>query len=151
MLLSSTHTRKTPLLLLLHFWFCYLASGSKRPLVANTNFKRIMFKEANGDVILHEKNKYLLLHEMMHTFGFTSSAYKYFLDANRKTLTGHIKSVKSAGNNHTVLDVPALTTRLRNFHGCSTLPGAIMENDGGNIHSDASKTAKLSSEILFPD
>lgn len=112
--------------------YCYLASGSKRPLVANTDFNRAVFKEANGDVILHEKNTYLLIHEMMHTLGFSSSLFKYFLDANGKTLSGHVTTVTIQNNTHTVVNIPALTDKLRTFHGCSTLPGAIMENDGGS-------------------
>jgi hypothetical protein len=112
--------------------FCYLASDSKRPLIATTNFNQVMFKEANGDVILHEKNTYLLLHEMTHTFGFSSSLYGYFLDANGKQLSGHVKTINIAGDNHTVVNVPPLTDKLRTFHGCSTIPGGIMENDGGS-------------------
>jgi len=111
--------------------YCFLASDTKRPLIATTNFNQVMFKEANGDVILHEKNTYLLLHEMTHTFGFSSSLYRYFVDANGKTLTGHVKSITINNDTHTVVDVAPLTEKLRAFHGCATLPGAILENDGG--------------------
>jgi hypothetical protein len=114
---------------------CQLASGSKRPLVAYTNFNRAALKEAEGDAIVHEKNTYLLLHEMMHTLGFSKSLYKYFVDSNGNTLSGHIKSVKVGGATHTVIDVPSLTQRLRNFHGCSSVPGAIMES-GDDSHWD---------------
>jgi len=111
--------------------YCSLASGTKRPLVGTTNFNRVMFLEAEGDVILHEKNTYLLFHEMMHTFGFSASMYKYFLSSTGKTLTGHIKSITINGGEHTVIDVAPLTEKIRAFHGCSTIPGAILENDGG--------------------
>jgi len=36
------------------------------------------------------------------------------------------------GKQTTVLDLPPLTQRLRNFYGCPSLPGAFMENDGGS-------------------
>jgi len=112
--------------------YCYLASGTRRPLISTTNFNQYMFKEANGDVIIHEKNTYLLLHEMTHTFGFSSSLYNYFIDANGNTLTGHVSTTTINNSTHIVVNIPALTDKLRAFHGCSTLPGAIMEDDGGS-------------------
>jgi len=114
---------------------CNLASGSKRPLIGQTAFNRNMLKEAKGDAIMHEKNTYLLLHEIMHTLGFSKSLYKYFVDANGKTLSGHIKSVKIAGETRTAIDIAPLTEKLRNFHGCSSIPGAIMA-DGDDSHWD---------------
>lgn len=117
--------------------YCYLASDTKRPLVANTNFNQVMFKPANGDVILHEKNTYLLLHEMTHTFGFSASMYKYFINDAGVTLTGHVKTITINGDNHTVVNVDPLTEKLRAFHGCPTIPGAILENDGGSGTDDS--------------
>jgi hypothetical protein len=38
-----------------------------------------MLKEANGDVLLHEKNMYLLIHEIMHTLGISKNAYDSLL------------------------------------------------------------------------
>jgi len=114
---------------------CNLASGSKRPLVGKTDFNTNVLQEANGDVIIHEKNTYLLMHEMMHTLGFSKSLYKYFIDSNGNTLNGHIKSAKIGGATHTVIDVPSLTQKLRDFHACSSVPGAIMES-GDDSHWD---------------
>jgi len=111
--------------------YCLLADGTKRPLVATTSFNQVMFKEANGDVILHEKNTYLLIHEMMHTFGFSSSLYKYFVASNGTVLKGHVSSIDINNDTHTIVDVAPLTAKLRAFHGCDSIPGAIMENDGG--------------------
>jgi leishmanolysin len=91
-----------------------------------------MMKEAKGDVLLHEKNTYLLIHEMLHTFGVADGTYKYFIDANGKTRKGHVKSVSIGGSTRTVLDVAPLTERLRNFYGCSTIPGLLLENNGGS-------------------
>ena len=107
---------------------CYLASGSKRPLVAKTLLNRAMFKNPGSNILLHEKNIYMMLHEITHTLGFSSSLYKYFLDSNGRRRSGHIKKVGSA----TVLNVSPLTSRLRNFFGCSTMKGAYMENSGSS-------------------
>jgi hypothetical protein len=114
---------------------CNLASGSKRPLVGKTDFNRNGITPAGGDIIRHEKNTYLLFHEIMHTLGFSKSLYKYFIDENGKTLTGHIKSASIGGTTHTVIDVPSLTQKLRDFFGCANVPGAIMEN-GDDSHWD---------------
>jgi len=91
-----------------------------------------LLKDAGGDVLVHEKNTYLLLHEMIHNFGFSKSTFETFVDEKGKTRTGHVKSVVLQGTQRTVLDVPSLTTRLRNFFGCNSLEGAFMEDDGGD-------------------
>jgi leishmanolysin len=98
---------------------------------------RNMMKEARGDVVLHEQNMYVLMHEVLHGLGFSNYQYPNFIDANGNRRTGHIKKATVAGITRTVLDVPPLTDRLRKFYGCSTLPGAIMENSGGSTTASA--------------
>jgi len=112
--------------------YCFQASGSKRPIVAYTNINMNMLPEAKGDALLHEKNIYLMLHETLHNLGFTSYAYPYFIDQNGLALKGHVKSVKFGGQTRTVLDVAPLTSKLRKFFGCSSIPGALLENNGGS-------------------
>jgi len=72
------------------------------------------------------------MHEIMHGLGFSPNTYKYFVDSNGKTRTGHIKSVSVNGATRTFIDVPPLTQKLRNHYGCSSLQGALMENGGGS-------------------
>jgi len=112
--------------------YCYLSSGTKRPLVATSLINRNGLKEAKGDLLLHEKNMYCMMHELTHTLGFSTSLYNYFMDSNGKRLSGHLKKVQINGNTRTVLDLAPLTPRLRNFYGCSTLQGAILENYGNS-------------------
>jgi len=111
---------------------CYLASGSKRPLIAKTLLNSAVFVDPGTNILLHEKNVYMMLHELTHTLGFASSLYSYYLDANGKKLTNHITSAVSNGATAKVINVESLTTRLRNFFGCSTLKGAYMENSGSS-------------------
>jgi len=111
---------------------CSLASGTKRPLIAKTLINLALFGPANENVLLHEKNTYLLLHEMTHTFGFSSSLYPYFLDENGVRRTGHIKNGTLDGASCVIINVPPLTERLRTFFGCSSLEGAYMENSGSD-------------------
>lgn len=111
---------------------CYLASGTKRPLVAKTLLNRGLFKDPGSNVLLHEKNIYLMLHEMTHTLGFSNSLYKYFLTDSGKTRTGHVLSKSTALGTAKVINVPAITNRVRKFFGCSTIAGAYMENTGSS-------------------
>jgi leishmanolysin len=112
--------------------YCYLASDSKRPIVARTKINSNKLFEPKGSVLEHEKNMYVMMHEMMHAMGFSNYLTKYYLDSNGKTRTGHIKTYSIAGSTRTVIDVPPLTEKLRNFYGCPSLQGAIMENEGGS-------------------
>jgi len=112
--------------------YCYLASGTKRPLIARTIINRNMLKTPSGDAVKHEQNMLVLMHEMIHNFGFSTYNYRYFLDSNGNRRSGHIKSVKIGGSTRTVLDLPPLTSRIRSHFGCSSLPGAVMENGGGD-------------------
>jgi len=110
---------------------CYLSSTTKRPLVARMMFNLVYTKDASNDVLLHERNMYLTMHEMMHALGFTGSSFKNVINSAGKTLTGHIKTVNLGGVARTVLDVAPLTAKLRAHYGCATLPGAFLEDDGG--------------------
>jgi leishmanolysin len=112
--------------------FCYRSSSTKRPLISRIMVFRNRILEAKGDVLLHEKNMYVMMHELTHGLGFSNYAYGDFLTDSGSRRTGHIKSVRVAGSTRTVIDVPALTNRVRSFFGCSTIPGAPMENDGGS-------------------
>jgi len=111
---------------------CYLASGTKRPLIAKSLINSAVLVNPGTNILLHEKNIYMILHEMTHTLGFTSSLYSYFIDDNGDRLTGHVTSATLDGSTSKVVNVDALTTRLKSFFGCSTLKGAYMENSGSS-------------------
>jgi len=44
---------------------CYLSTTTKRPLIAKMLFNMIYTKAAQDDILAHEKNMYLTMHEMM--------------------------------------------------------------------------------------
>jgi len=73
-----------------------------------------------------------MMHEVMHALGFSSYQFPNFIDSNGKRLSGHIKNVKIGGSTRTVIDVAPLTERLKKHYGCSTLQGAVLENEGGS-------------------
>jgi len=109
---------------------CYLSTVTKRPLITRMLFNMV-YTKATDDILVHEKNTYLTIHEMMHALGFSGTAFTNFIDASGNTLTGHLKTVLLNGSNRTVLNVEPLTSKLRAHFGCSTLQGAFMEDDGG--------------------
>lgn len=120
---------------------CFTSSASKRPLIAHMIYNIRNAQLANGDPLTHEKNIYLTIHEMFHALGFISTSFPDFIDDNGNTRKGHIKNISLEGKVRTVLDIEPLTTKLRLYSGCSSLPGAFMENDGdsGTIGSHFEK------------
>jgi len=113
--------------------FCYLADKTNRPIVAKVRFNINLVEVPNGNALTHEKNIYLVMHEMVHSLGFTQNLFKYFLDDRGNTRRNHIRSVSLDGKRRQVLDVPAITNRVRKHFGCSSLPGAYLENNGGGL------------------
>lgn len=111
---------------------CNQASGSRRPIIAHSDFNTQAVQPANGDVIVFERHVYLLIHEMMHSFGWSDSLYSSFLDEKGNVRKGHIKSVSLNGATRKVIDIPFLTQKARSHFGCSTLPGIYLENNGGS-------------------
>jgi len=110
---------------------CSLASGSRRPLVGHTVIST-QFMGATSDVMLHERNMICIMHEIVHTLGFSNSLYSHWLNSNGKTLTGHILSASLDGYTTKVINAEPLTSKLRSYFGCSSLKGAYMENTGSS-------------------
>jgi hypothetical protein len=101
---------------------CLLSSTTKRPIVGQIyfNYNEIV---PQGDIEF-ENDLITTIHELTHVLGFSSSLYQYYPS---KPI---VKTKIVNGNNITILNVEPLTTRLRNYFGCSTLEGAYLENEG---------------------
>jgi leishmanolysin len=113
---------------------CLVSSGVKRPLISRLTLNSAAIKPvtAESNPLGHEYNMYVLMHEIFHGLGFSQNFFSNYVDAQGNLLKNHIKKVLLTGTNRTVLDLPPLTQRLRNFYGCPTLEGAFMEDDGGS-------------------
>jgi len=111
---------------------CILSVQSKRPLIGKVNVNRALYKDPGSDILLHEKNIYLMLHEVAHVLGFSGHMFRYYLDENGRQRSGHILTRTLDGISVKVINVPPLTTRLRRFFGCSSLAGAYMEGTGSS-------------------
>jgi hypothetical protein len=113
-------------------WACYIASGSKRPLVGITQINSALLKVPDGNVLLHEKNMVCVMHEMIHTLGFSIDLYAHYVDVNGNRLSGHYKTGTLGGKSSIILHVEPLKSKLRNFFNCPTLVGCYMENSGSS-------------------
>lgn len=109
-------------------------SSSKRPLI----FKVAINTYAMGNIAYPDTNPLVhdlyigtIVHEFIHGLAMNGVLYKYFIDKSGNFLTDHVKKMEIGGEERTVLDIEPLTTRLRNHYGCNTVPGVIMENQGG--------------------
>jgi hypothetical protein len=110
--------------------YCQLSSDTKRPIVSKVKLNVNWLVPYKGDPLVHEKQMYLLMHEMVHSFGFSKNLFEYFLDGNGNTRSGHVKRINLLGSTRMVLDVASLTSRVRQHFGCSSLPGVYLENNG---------------------
>jgi leishmanolysin len=111
---------------------CQTAFNTNRPLTAYSNINRNQLQPANGDVLLHEKNTYVMIHELFHTLGISQNSFWDYIDDNGNVLQNHIKNLQIGGETQMVIDIPVITNKLRDYYGCSSVPGLIMENDGGD-------------------
>jgi len=96
------------------------------------SFNTAAVTNPNGDPLVHENNIQTTLHEITHVLGFSSGLFSYFRDANGNKRTGHILTRTINGVSSTVLNIEPLTSKLRAYFGCTTLEGAVMENQGGS-------------------
>jgi len=112
---------------------CTVSSGVKRPVIVNigVNTAAISVADLETNPLRHDLNLNVLIHEFIHALGMNGPLYNNCVDANGNFLKNHVKTVTLAGIKRTVLDLPPLTQRLKNFYGCSTVPGLFMENGGG--------------------
>ena len=112
---------------------CTVSSGVKRPIIVNIgiNTAAIDIADPTSNPLVHDLNINVLTHEFVHALGMNGPLYYNFVDDSGNPLKNHIKSISLAGRTRTVLDLPPLTQRLKNFYGCSTIPGLFMEDNGG--------------------
>jgi hypothetical protein len=100
---------------------CKQLSGTGRPVVGQVNFNLNSMKNDNFNSDLM-----VVLHEMTHALGFSDSLFSSFVNPAR------VGQTNLGGYTYNYLSVEPLNTKLKNFFGCSSIPGAILENQGGS-------------------
>ena len=104
---------------------------SGRPVIGRLMFNGIALPLPEGNHLVHERNMNLAIHEMMHLLGFHIPSYKFFIDENGNPRENHFRETSINGENRMIMDVEPLTQRLRKHFGCPSIPGMLLENDGG--------------------
>ena len=113
--------------------FCSLSLENSRPLVGKLNYNLYYFSPTTKDVTI-ESHVYTTIHEMTHALGFSSSLFSSYIDpTTNQPLTGHVGTKTVNGGEVTYINLPSLTSRLRDHFNCSTLEGAYLENEGGSL------------------
>jgi leishmanolysin len=104
---------------------CKLLSSTGRPVVGQINFNTNSLKPNGGDSAF-TSDLMTVVHEMTHALGFSDSLFDNFINPVKvgKTTLG--------GNTYSYLSVEPLNSKLKAYFGCSSLPGAILENQGGS-------------------
>jgi hypothetical protein len=99
---------------------CKLLSSTGRPVVGQINFNLNSLKgNFNSDLMV-------VIHEMTHALGFSDSLFDNFATPAR------IGTTTLGGISYKYLSAEPLNSKLKSYFGCSTIPGAILENQGGS-------------------
>eukprot|EP00741_Cyanophora_paradoxa_P012700 tig00020616_g12270.t1 len=104
-----------------------------RPLAGYVNIGPNMLSLAED---MWEEQVSVTIHEILHAMGFTSKSFKRFLDPATGTARGYDNVVKEVTLKGTVgsslaVVTPAVQREVRRHFGCPDLPGALLENQGG--------------------
>jgi len=100
---------------------CKQLSSNGRPVVAQVNFNTNSMTGAN-----YQSDMMTVLHEMTHALGFSDSLFGSFANPAR------VGRTTLGGNTYNYLSVEPLNSKLKSYFGCSSIPGAILENQGGS-------------------
>jgi len=103
---------------------CKLLSSNGRPVVGQINFNTNSMK-GNSDSGF-EKDLMVVLHEMTHALGFSNSLFDNFANPAR------VGQTNLGGRTYSYLSAEPLNSKLKSYFGCSSIPGAILENQGGS-------------------
>jgi len=96
-----------------------------RPIFGQINFNLNDMAASSSDSKF-EADLMVVMHEMTHVLGVSQSLFGKYVNPAR------ISSKSVGGSTYYYVDVAPLTQRLRNHFGCSTIPGAFLENNGGS-------------------
>jgi hypothetical protein len=103
---------------------CKLLSSNGRPVVGQINFN--MHSMKGGSDADFQSDLMVVLHEMTHSLGFSNTLYDNFAKPAK------VATTTLGGRTYSYLNVEPLTSKLKAYFGCSSIPGAILEDQGGS-------------------
>jgi leishmanolysin len=104
---------------------CSQLGGTRRPIFGQVNFNLNKINPSKNGMKI-EKDLLIILHEITHVLGFSNELYGTF------PTKPEVESYNVKGQPLTYINLLPLTERLRKHFGCPTLPGAFLENEGGD-------------------
>jgi leishmanolysin len=120
---------------------CKFLSSTGRPVAGFVNFNPRFFNDlAKGSSSFKFAGTVKIrVHEMTHAMGFTSSLYDNYRNANGQvynpagtvTVTGTSAAGQSFNEQLSIMKGPAVLQTIRDHYNCQTLPGALLEDFGG--------------------
>jgi len=114
---------------------CLYDVETNRPLLGSANICPEIFVKKNEDAAVS-----VLVHELMHSLGFTDDMFNKFIDADGAAIPKEkvVKEVMDAnGRRANLVITPTVQKEVRAQFGCETLEGAALENEGGTGSADA--------------
>lgn len=82
----------------------------------------------------------MLVHELTHALGFTDDMFDKFIDADGQPIPKNQvtqKYVDPYDRTTAMVITPTVVKEVRAQFGCDTLPGAALENEGGQGSANA--------------
>eukprot|EP00485_Elphidium_margaritaceum_P000171 CAMPEP_0202694016 /NCGR_PEP_ID=MMETSP1385-20130828/7978_1 /ASSEMBLY_ACC=CAM_ASM_000861 /TAXON_ID=933848 /ORGANISM="Elphidium margaritaceum" /LENGTH=768 /DNA_ID=CAMNT_0049349791 /DNA_START=73 /DNA_END=2379 /DNA_ORIENTATION=- len=99
-----------------------------RPIAGYINLCRSTIEAT--EVLTWEEVISLIIHESMHVLGFSSDGFSNFVDADGVPLSSDQvwRSVFKRGKKRTMIVLPTVVEKAREFFGCETLEGVELED-----------------------
>jgi leishmanolysin len=100
---------------------CKQLASTGRPVVGQVNFNLNSMSGSNfvSDLMV-------VIHETTHALGFSDSLFNSYVNPPK------IGKVNLGGTTYSYVSAEPLNSKLKSYFGCSTVQGAILENQGGS-------------------
>ncbi|KAF8060553.1 Invadolysin [Scenedesmus sp. PABB004] len=108
---------------------CLYDDATNRPLLGSANVCPEALLNADPDAGVA-----VLVHELTHALGFTDDMFDKFIDADGAPLPESAvvqEYVDAYGRTTPMIITPTVAAEVRSQFGCDRLPGAALENEGG--------------------
>ncbi|XP_065915873.1 leishmanolysin-like peptidase isoform X1 [Dysidea avara] len=102
-------------------------SGNNRPVAGYINVCPLSLNDYEGQ---NRAIKDLLMHEMIHALGFSSSLFEKFVDQHGNTYTTS-KTIVGPYGDTSIFTGPKTVAVARSYYSCQDIEGALLENEGG--------------------
>ncbi|GBF91572.1 leishmanolysin-like peptidase [Raphidocelis subcapitata] len=114
---------------------CLYDTSTNRPLLGSANVCPANLAAADSEAAVS-----VLVHELLHGLGFTDDSFDRFVDSTGAPIPKDqvVKEITDAYGRPTTLVIsPTVAAETRAQFGCDSVPGAALENEGGQGSANA--------------